>query len=219
MKIGIISDVHSNLPALKVVLDKLDHIDHIIHAGDIVGYNPFPKQVISLFRKNNIYSIKGNHDRVVLGELNFPPSSIAGRAAKWTKLVLSSEEISYLESLPIEQTLFDNLIRIAHGAPGSPNRYVYPKDYSDLLLKDEQVLVLGHTHIQSSKRFNNGVIVNPGSVGQPRDGDSRAAYAILNTETLKIELNRIKYPIYKVQEKIKEVGLPEEIGKRLNKGK
>ncbi len=218
MKIGIISDVHSNLPALKAVLDKLDCVDHIVHAGDIVGYNPFPKQVISLFKENNIYSIKGNHDRVVLGDLNFPSSSIAGRAVKWTQLVLSSEEIDYLKSLPIEQTLFDHFIRIAHGSPGSPNRYVYPKDYSGSLLKDEKVLILGHTHIQSYKRFNNSIIVNPGSVGQPRDGDPRAAYSILDMDAYEIELFRVKYPINKVKKKIKQVGLPDTLGERLEQG-
>ncbi|MDY7082373.1 MAG: YfcE family phosphodiesterase, partial [Halobacteria archaeon] len=184
MEIGLISDVHGNAPALRKVLSHMPDVEKIIHAGDVVGYNPYPSEVIEIFEERGIQSIQGNHDRAVGGNTAFGFNSLAGRAVEWTRENLSTEEIEYVHTLPTEDDFFDGRVHVAHGAPGAPDRYTYPREFSPTLLSDEDVLVLGHTHVQGKRRFDEGAIVNPGSVGQPRDGDPRAAYAVLNFETL-----------------------------------
>ncbi|XGI83592.1 metallophosphoesterase [Halorutilales archaeon Cl-col2-1] len=220
MRVGIISDVHGNAPALESVLRDME-VDRVIHAGDVVGYNPYPTEVIDVFRERGVKSIKGNHDRAVAGGSSFGFHSVAGRAVDWTRDRLSDDDLEYIESLPVEKDIENDgvNIHIAHGAPDAPDRYTRPHEFSPNLIGDEDVLVLGHTHVQHSETFDEGTIVNPGSVGQPRDGDPRAAYAILDTEEVEVDLRRVEYPIEEVDERIEDVGLPPELGNRLYEGR
>ncbi|RLM53941.1 metallophosphoesterase [Halobellus sp. Atlit-31R] len=218
MRVGLISDVHANRPALEAVLDDMPDVDACVHAGDVVGYGPFPSDVIALFREHDVISIQGNHDRAVLGDFHDNFHEIPKAAAQWTTEQLTDAELAYVESLPIERELYDGRVRVAHGAPGKPNTYTYPEDFAADLLGEESVLVIGHTHLQAKAEFEEGVVVNPGSVGLPRDGDWRAAYAVLDVEAGTVDLRRVEYPKAETQMKIEKYGLPEVLVDGLERG-
>lgn len=217
MKIGILSDVHANAPALCTVLDSMPDVDKIIHAGDVVGYGPHPSEVVSIFKENNIISIAGNHDRGIKNMQQFKEQYVplAAEALKWTRNQLSESELTYLKSLPEECSLRKSQVHIAHGAPGKPDEYIYPGEITNSLLGEEDLLVLGHTHKQVACRFDNGLVLNPGSVGQPRDDDSTAAYAIADLDTLSIQLRRTNYPKEDTIQDIKNSGIPDALTEKL----
>ncbi len=219
MKIGLISDVHGNAPALKEVLRDMGDVEAILHAGDVVGYNPYPSIVIQKFRELDVRSINGNHDRALIGSSGFGFNTLASQGLKWTEKELTKQDIEYLKSLDTEMDFLDGEIHVAHGAPGHPDRYLYPEGFSQDLLGDETVLVLGHTHIQGKSEFPEGTVVNPGSVGQPRDGDPRAGYALLDIDGMDVDLFRVEYPVDEVADKIRSVGLPERLASRLYDGR
>ncbi len=215
----LISDVHANYIAVKEVLEQLDKNEKIVHAGDVVGYNPFPNETIALFKQYNVISIAGNHDKGVLsGDFsNF--NEDAKFAGLWTKSQLNSESFAYLGSLRYSINIIDNNRKIAvhHGAPFDEDYYMYEESLSESLLQYDHadILVLGHTHVPYIRKFGKKIICNPGSVGQPRDRDSRAAYIIINTEDMNIELKRLNYNIKEVSDKIESLNLPEFLAKRL----
>jgi predicted phosphodiesterase len=217
MRVGLISDVHANAPALRAVLDAMPDVERIVHAGDVVGYNPYPNETINLFREYDIFSIAGNHDLGVLGESEFDFSPFHRDVLGWTRERLTDDNLDYLAGLSTEALMFDNRLYVAHGSPGDTNGYVYPDDVSETLLSGEDVLVLGHTHYPAIGRFDDGLVLNPGSVGQPRDGDLRAAFAVLDMESLAVDRRRTWYPMGRVLDRIGEVGLPEGVGERLTR--
>ncbi len=225
MLIGLIADVHSNAVALKSVLSALRgfSVERILHAGDIVGYNPYPDETIELFKKNNIISIAGNHDRaLVTGDTSgFNPYAKA--ALEWTRKAVLPDNSGYIKGLKnIESIIIDEKrIVLVHGSPFDIDEYVYPEKVIPELLSaaNADILVLGHTHIQFKKEYPEGIIVNPGSVGQPRDGNPRAAFAVLDTESGKIELERAAYDIEKVIEDMLAAHLPEKLALRLKIGR
>ncbi|MDI6639471.1 MAG: metallophosphoesterase family protein [Methanocellales archaeon] len=217
MKIALISDIHSNLPALKAVLDIID-VDQILCAGDIVGYYPFPNEVIELVKEHDLRSIYGNHDKAVItGDTGwFNP--IAASAIEWTRDNISLEGIKFLEELPA-QLMFED-VAIVHGSPHDPDEYVYPTTSPAKLEKfldqvSKKVLVLGHTHVQWSLELGDRKIINPGAVGQPRDGNPKAAYAILDTKSKEFTMHRIEYEVEETASKTLEVGLPQHLARRL----
>ncbi|MDI6902470.1 MAG: metallophosphoesterase family protein [Methanocellales archaeon] len=217
MKIALISDIHSNLPALKAVLDIID-VDQILCAGDIVGYYPFPNEVIELVKEHDLRSIYGNHDKAVItGDTSwFNP--IAASAIEWTRDNISLEGIKFLEELPA-QLMFED-VAIVHGSPHDPDEYVYPTTSPAKLEKfldqvSKKVLVLGHTHVQWSLELGDRKIINPGAVGQPRDGNPKAAYAILDTKSKEFTMHRIGYDVEETASKTLEVGLPQHLARRL----
>ncbi len=142
---------------------------------------------------------------------------MAAAGAAYAMHELDEEAMDWLASLPETRTVGG--VRVAHGHPDDPDRYVYPALFSGDLLDEARALVLGHTHVQGYERFPEGVVVNPGSVGQPRDGDPRAAYAVLETDGLAVEERRVAYDIDAVVADVREAGLPEAIGTRLRKGR
>ncbi len=220
MKVGLISDVHANAPALNAVLADMPAVDAVVHAGDVVGYNPYPNAVVDTFQQEDVTSISGNHDRAVTGDTEFGFHSVAGQAVDWTQEALRDDSYRYVADLPVEDEPVDG-VHLAHGAPGAPDRYTYPEEFTgDLLPDDVDSLVLGHTHVQGMEEFLEGVVVNPGSVGQPRDGDPRAGYAVVDVDSLDVELRRVEYPIERVQENIRrEEGLPDSLADRLDRGR
>lgn len=224
MLVGLIADVHSNAVALKAVLSAFGTmgVEKILHAGDIVGYNPYPNETIELFNKKKIISITGNHDRaLVTGDASgFNPYAAA--AIMWTGNVISAENSSYIMGLRDFEaiTIDENRIVMVHGSPHDIDEYIYPEDVSPDLLSaaKAEILILGHTHIQFMKEYPEGIIINPGSVGQPRDGNPDSAFAVLDTGSGKIELKRISYDIEKVIEDMLAVHLPEKLAFRLRTG-
>ncbi|AGB05074.1 phosphoesterase, MJ0936 family [Aciduliprofundum sp. MAR08-339] len=220
--LALISDIHGNLPALKVVLEEIGEADLILCAGDVVGYNPWPNEVIWEIRKRDIQCIRGNHDRAVIYDDYSRFNTYAAMAGAWTRSVLTRVNLEYLYSLKDSMLVEYEGRRIAvhHGAPFDEDYYVYPEDAGESLLRYENpdMLVLGHTHVPFVKKFENGVIINPGSVGQPRDGDPRASFAIVDLDNGVYEIRRVEYPIDEVYNAIIENDLPPILGERLYLG-
>ncbi|WP_312911094.1 metallophosphoesterase family protein [Natronosalvus caseinilyticus] len=218
MQIGLCADVHGNLPALEAVLADLPDVDALICAGDVVGYNPWPAECVERLRDLEVPTVMGNHDRAVARETTFRFNSMAAAGVELARERLTDDQRGWLAELPDERLAFDSQVKIVHGHPADPDRYTYPRDFSPRLLEDESVLVLGHTHVQHVERYAEGVVVNPGSIGQPRDGDPRAAYAVLDLDALEVETRRVAYDVERVQQAVAEAGLPEKIGTRLARG-
>ncbi len=225
MLVGLIADVHSNAVALKAVLSALEYsgVERILHAGDIVGYNPYPNETIELFKRNNIISISGNHDRAMVSGDTSGFYPYAKAALEWTRKVVLPVNSGYIKGLKnIEYiTIDEKRIFLVHGSLHDIDEYIYPGNVSPDLLSaaNADILVLGHTHIQFKKEYPEGIIVNPGSVGQPRDGNPDAAFAVLDTDSGKIELERISYDIEKVIEDMLVAHLPEKLAFRLRAGR
>ncbi len=224
MLIGIIADVHSNAVALKAVLSAMNNIGvkRILHAGDIIGYNPYPNQTVELFRDYGIESILGNHDRAMISGEYSTFNPYAAEALEWTMHEISHENSSYISGLKDTQYFRFQEIKIAmvHGSPRHVDEYVFPEDAVPefLSLANADVLVMGHTHIQFMKKYPEGIIMNPGSVGQPRDGNPDAGFAVMDTCSGELELHRIPYDIEKVIDDILKMHLPEELAFRLRMG-
>ncbi len=221
MKIAVIADVHSNLVALKEVLSEIEKLGDlpIIHCGDLVGYNPWPNQVVELMKKRGIKSVMGNHDRVVVTRETGWFNPTAARAIDWTADTLTPENTDYLKFLP--QAVREEEYFMVHGSPLRPiEEYVFP-DYRRAILEEflkiaeRDILILGHTHQPFAIRLGERLILNPGSVGQPRDGDPRAAFAVLDTEKREAEIKRVGYDIEEVARELSTAGLPETLGQRL----
>jgi len=221
MKLALISDVHANLVALRAVLEDMEgrEIARILSAGDVVGYYPYPNETVAVFHERCIESIQGNHDRAVLSSDPTKFNPAAASAALWTATRLSDASADYLRELPRKLMVEIDGIRIAvyHGAPFDDDYYMYEENVRESLLAmaRSDVLVLGHTHMPFIKRFGSGLIVNPGSVGQPRDGDPEASYAIYDTVARKASIRRVAYDIEEVAARTRESGLPAALADRL----
>ena len=219
MRFGVISDVHANRVALEAVLDDMPPVEAVVCAGDVVGYNPWPKACIERVREEDITTIQGNHDRAVAQETDFAFNGMAAAGVERAREQLGPGELDWLGDLPTERLVADDRLKLVHGHPDDPDRYTYPRDFSPALLGDEEVLVLGHTHDQHVAEFAEGTVLNPGSVGQPRDGDPDAAYAVVDLEEGTVDLHRVAYDVEAVVAAVAEAGLPERIGTRLRDGR
>jgi putative phosphoesterase len=228
MKIGVISDIHANAPSLRTVLDELSEkeVEKILCAGDLIGYYPFPNEVISLLQDYNVLSIVGNHDAAVLD--GTPPefSINAKRAVDWTRRQLTPESQAYLESLPLtfEETIGDREIYMVHGSPEQPlNEYIWEENIDertvDFWFDDcPELVILGHTHRPFVKKVEYTTVLNPGSVGQPRDRNPRSAFVTIDTETLSVNRYRVEYDIDTVAAETGEY-LPRRLADRLYEGR
>lgn len=232
MRIAVISDIHSNLEAMKVIWEDMGEVDLILNLGDLVGYGADPNAVVDLIRgsKVRVISILGNHDYAsVSGDVaGFNP--YAARAALWTNRVLTEENKGFLENLPLSQEseIEGRRFYMVHGSPDDPlNEYVLPNTPRHILkgfLEDTKanMLLMGHTHIPM--RFNierpEGIILNPGAVGQSRDGIPKASYVVVDigNDALKTDIRRIEYDIDSAAKKILVAGLPPILAYRLFKG-
>lgn len=228
MRIAVISDIHSNYDALQAVLSAIGTHDALVCLGDLVGYGAQPNEVVSEVRSLKPDAIvMGNHDYAVSTGDTSGFVDHAVKAVEWTRREISSENLSYIASLRSKTafTASGTKIALAHGSPRDPlNEYIYPSD-SEFILRsfiDESggdALLLGHTHVPFGQKYGSKLIGNPGSVGQPRDGDARASYAILepSTETT-FQIHRIGYDIDAAASKIAARGLPRLLADRLYMG-
>jgi putative phosphoesterase len=225
VRVGVISDIHSNHDALQVVLSAINDCDALICLGDLVGYGAQPNEVVSEIRSLKLAAIvMGNHDYAVSTGDTSGFVHHAVQAIEWTRKEISPENLRYISSLRSKATFTADGVEIAlaHGSPRDPlNEYIYPSAPEFILrsLVDESggsVLLLGHTHVPFSQRFGEKLIANPGSVGQPRDGDPRASYAILEPSTqMRFQVQRIDYDIDAAASKIAARGLPRLLSERL----
>jgi len=229
MRLAVISDVHANRPALTAVFDDCPTVDGWLCAGDVVGYGPHPGFCVDAMRDREITTVLGNHDRAVVTNSDFSFNSSARDGVVYARQTLTVNQQSWLSGRSTALSSFDGRVAVVHGHPNDPDRYVYPALFSgdDIGAAREtvpgaehcDVLICGHTHVQAYEQFDEGVVLNPGSVGQPRDSDARAAYALLDLETLSVENRRVDYDIEAVVKAVEESGLPESSGTRLRKGR
>ncbi len=228
MRVAVISDIHSNHEALKAVLSDIGTYDALVCLGDLVGYGAQPNEVISEVKSLKPDAIvMGNHDHAVsTGDTSgFVDHAI--RAIEWTRREISSENMRYISSLQAraEFTAADVTIVLVHGSPRDPlNEYIYSTMPQFILrsLLDEShgtVLLLGHTHVPFNLEFDAKIMANPGSVGQPRDGDPRASYGILEISArTSFEVHRTAYDIDAAASKIAKKALPRLLADRLHVG-
>jgi predicted phosphodiesterase len=241
----ILSDIHANWHALEAVLaDAKGKFQQIICCGDIVGYNPRPAEALEWTRAHCAYVIRGNHDKVVAGidDLEWF-NEVAQAAALWTREQLNREQIGYLRELQMGPLKLEHF-HVWHGSPLDEDEYVtMPREATPCFAAFELPLAFfGHTHLQGGffrkprrtgrigavpSKHQESVIalepdtfymINPGSIGQPRDGDPRAAYAIFDSEQKTVFLRRVEYPIQKTAEEILKAGLPDVLALRLFEG-
>lgn len=219
MQLGVVSDIHSNLVALEDVLAAMPDVDRLVCAGDVVGYNPWPAECVDELRERNVPTVMGNHDRMVATGRNFRGNGMAQAGVEYADAELNDVQRTWVENLPRERTFADGRLKVVHDHPEDQDRYTYPDEFSPALLGDEDALVLGHTHVQHHERYDEGVVVNPGSVGQPRDRDPRAAYAVLDLENLSVEERRVEYDVERVADAVRAAGLPSRTAERLASGR
>lgn len=224
MRYAIISDIHGNLQALEVVLEDMrrNKPDRIICLGDLVGYGANPNEVIVLVREVADLVVAGNHDHAAVGMSNlWAFNQMAYRAAIWTQENLPPEHTQYLKSLPYSKQ--DGDLFFVHASPMFPEQWFYIFSRSDaesaMSHAPAAIAFVGHTHIPMDHQTSNGRLINVGSVGQPRDGDPRAAYTLFNSETGERKLIRLEYDYEKAGSAIKEAGLPEFLAERLKLGR
>lgn len=228
MQIGVISDIHSNIVALEAVLRKLEEErpEKILCAGDLVGYYPFPDETVSRVRDVEALCVLGNHDFGLITDTPREFNRMAKRALDWNRRNLSEENLVYLEELPeTRRLIIDDLdIFIAHGSPNHPiDEYIWKEDIDEEFLNRSfetipDVVILGHTHRPYVQIIGETVCLNPGSVGQPRDGDPRASFAVIDTESYEVEIRRVEYEIDWVADETEEY-LPRQLAERLYEGR
>ncbi len=243
MRHAIVADIHSNLTAFQAVLADLENnggAEDIWCLGDVVGYGPEPKECIELLRQYRHLCIAGNHDWAAVGKIDiayFNPE--ASQAVRWTAEQLSPEDVDYLQNLPL--TIKQGDFTLAHGSPREPIwEYVLSVQTANINFNyfDTKFCFVGHSHVPlifdldqngdslihqlpgelSLKQEEKRLIINCGGVGQPRDGDPRASYAIFDDEQGIIYHYRTDYDISTTQQKMQRAGLPSRLIDRLSYG-
>jgi predicted phosphodiesterase len=247
MRYLVLTDIHANLEALEACLSDARgrHCDQTLVLGDLVGYGADPNAVVERVQGLEPAAIvRGNHDKVACGlELAEGFNAVAKSAAHWTFDALTTDHRTWLAALPEGPHAVDDLIEICHGSPFDEDAYIF--DELDALralrVSQRPLCLFGHTHYPatfqlSAEAFDSTgpsalpesrvelrqgwkYLLNPGSVGQPRDGDPRAAYAIADTGASRVELFRIVYPVETAQTKVLHAGLPEVLAQRLAVGR
>ncbi len=226
MRLLVVSDIHSNLMALEAVLDDAKDWDAAICAGDTVGYGPNPKECINLVINNGVHCVQGNHDRAVTTIETDWFNDDVQEAISINRSHLPQHYLEWLSALPIALSLdFEGTkVAIYHGSPVQPlTSYIYSNDATAkateyLALTGADVIILGHTHIPYTVLHEGRIITNPGSVGQPRDGDPKASYMILETDDLKTYHRRVEYCIDATVAAIDALGIPHRFASRLYRG-
>ena len=246
MRIGILGDIHSNLEALSATIRALrsEGVDHWVQVGDIVGYGPDPRSCLDLMRELNCTVCMGNHDAAVVSLLDTDYFNAYARIAiDWTRDQLRPQDIDYLRGLPL--VVQHEHYTVVHGTLHLPELFGYVltqvEAKESIVQQTTLVSFVGHSHVPAiyierpdmrpneleghydaeitvSTRGAAKILVNVGSVGQPRDEDPRAAYALYDTETQELWIRRVSYDIRTTQEKIRRAGLPEVLADRLALG-
>lgn len=244
MKFGVLGDIHANIEALTVVLDFMDKekVDKVFCLGDIVGYNANPGECIDLLREKEVICISGNHDRFVSGEIDAVIRPETRDVIEYTRRNLREDQLEFISTLPDER-YWQDIFLFVHGSPRHKDEYINSLQASrnslNLLRKERpfvSICFYGHTHlpyvicskgietelqqdrsIDLDKRFT--YLVNPGSVGQPRDQCPLASCVVFDIDKHRLSYYRFKYDLMTTQQKIKSVGFDIKIADRLAKGR
>lgn len=245
MRCLILSDVHANIDALDAVLaDAARHGDlRVLMLGDLVGYGAEPNAVIDrLLSLPIVGAVRGNHDRAAIGQDDAESfNEVARASAALTSRVLTPASRAFLESLPAGPLIVSPMTEICHGTPFDEDAYIFDEMDAVYTLRaaTRPVCLFGHTHAPFGARLRGEdlelvdasagstiavaadmrLIVNVGSVGQPRDGDPRAGYGVLDEDAGTITCFRVEYPVERAQARIREAGLPEALARRLALGR
>jgi diadenosine tetraphosphatase ApaH/serine/threonine PP2A family protein phosphatase len=247
MRYLVLTDIHANLEAMAACLaDAAERgYDRALVLGDLVGYCADPNAVVDLVQALKPAAIvRGNHDKAACGlEQADGFNAVAKRAAVWTHDTLTPTNRGWLAALPRGPVIVDELVEICHGSPFDEDAYIFDELDAVRALKTSRrpLCLFGHTHWSITFELARGrvdtvgpsgtsvasiplqpgskYLVNPGSVGQPRDGDPRAAYALADTSAKRVELFRVDYPIETTQSKVIKAGLPEVLAQRLAVGR
>ena len=242
MRYAVISDIHGNLEAFQAVLSALseERIDNYLFVGDVVGYGADPKKCIELLKSlNPVAAIAGNHEWGILEKIDTSYfNDLAQNAILWTRKMLDNDEIEYLKSLPLVYE--DEKITMVHGTLNMPEEFYYIFDTEDAYVTINQMknslCFVGHSHVPGIFVSNDGKVecregmdvkidlenkqlINIGSIGQPRDGDPRASFAVYDDEESTVEIKRVEYDVRSAQEKILKAGLPPKLAYRLSEGR
>ncbi|MBS3783804.1 MAG: metallophosphoesterase family protein [Anaerolineae bacterium] len=242
MRYLVLSDIHANLAALEAVLEDAPDFDEVWCLGDLVGYGPKPNECIERVRGLPHTSLAGNHDWAALGKLDLSSfNTIARTANEWTQRQLTSSSRGYLNGL--SPSLQQGNFAMAHASPREPIwEYIMDTHTARENFEHFQTpyCLVGHTHVpvlfeldedrgrceallpplpEPVKLGSRRAIINPGSVGQPRDGDPRASYALLDTDEMTWSFHRVAYPIEVTQERMEAAGLPRRLIDRLEMGR
>jgi predicted phosphodiesterase len=244
MRYLVITDIHANIEALDACLADAARrgYDRTLVLGDIVGYGPDPNAVIDrIIALAPAAMVRGNHDKIAMGLQQAEGFNISARtAAQWTLNALTPAHRDWLVALPQGPTVVEDHLEICHGSPVDEDEYIFDElDARRAIDASRQRLCLfGHTHVPMVFRSSGRAIglvtpdddglpleseskylANPGSVGQPRDSDPRAAYVIFDTETQRLGMYRVDYPVEQTQKKMASAGLPEPLIRRLAAGR
>jgi len=241
MRTLIISDIHSNIEALNAVIADAERggpVERVLCLGDIVGYGPAPMACLEALWQRHAVSIQGDHDAAIAGTIGLERfNSYGAEAARWTARKVSSEAIKYLAELP--EQLVDDSFLLIHGSPKDPlwgSLMSYGQASDAWEHTDSAGILVGHSHFQFAAEAGRSIekpglnrlnvplgharlVVNPGSVGQPRDSDSRAAYAVYDEDARTIYLHRVWYDISATQRAMADRGLPDALISRLSAGR
>jgi diadenosine tetraphosphatase ApaH/serine/threonine PP2A family protein phosphatase len=244
MRYAFISDIHANLEALEAVLDDTDSqkIDEIICLGDIVGYGANPNECVDIVIKRCPITLLGNHDAAAVEMLSTQHFNVHAKIAiEWTTQTLRPEISETLRELPLKADI--DQVTLVHATPYEPNMWYYITSLEEAAFNfqffDTRICMVGHTHIpiiivlddqkelyvhqESSIRLNehegSRLLINVGSVGQPRDRNPKSCYGIFDTETAEFSYRRVEYNIEKTQAKMKKIRMPEFLISRLEDGR
>jgi predicted phosphodiesterase len=241
MRTLVISDIHANLPALEAVLQDAGMVDAVWCLGDLIGYGPYPNECIDKVRGlPNLICLLGNHDAAALGQIDVEAFNLEAKlSVVWMKAELTEASLAFLSHLP-ERVVTRN-VTLTHGSPRNPVwEYILDTRTATTNFRyfSTSYCFIGHTHLPTVYTLSDShemasvsmpgtahaielegrTILNPGSVGQPRDHDPRSSYAIYETELERWEYHRVEYDIPSVQARILEVGLPARHAQRLAEG-
>jgi len=229
MKTAVISDIHGNLEALETAFQTIEAmgVERVFCLGDTVGYGAYPDECLTLVRERCSHVVLGNHDSGAIGGMPLNEFTRYGEAAlRWTRKHLSEHNIQFLFSLPLIQVV-DN-ITLVHSSPVHPEIWSYVFAWKDVELCFREFTtdwcVIGHTHIPSIVSESGTInlcrdgqrhLVNVGSIGQPRDGDLRASFAVIGSATRTAQIVRVPYNVEKTADAILQAKLPEYLAQRL----
>jgi putative phosphoesterase len=240
----VFSDIHSNQEAFEKFLGqkKVKNVDKILFLGDLVGYGPNPDEVISQFRElSHMKAVRGNHDKVIADlESSSLFNPAAAFSAEWSKLKISAANFQYLKKLPKGPQIVDRFITICHGSTFDEDYYVFSQFEASESFKfmETSIGFFGHTHfpiiyylrnekldivpLSENTRIkldgNTRYLINPGSIGQPRDKNPASSFIVFDSTKMEISFSRFTYEVSKTQKKIREAGLPELLASRLEAG-
>jgi predicted phosphodiesterase len=224
LKILVISDIHSNSEALESVLRDAGEFDAGVCCGDIVGYGPNPSICIDTIVRNKFHCVRGNHDNAVaFGETAWFNEE-AQEAIRINRSLLTKPQLDWLGNQPLELHLNLGQLAVYHGSPTDPlTKYIFPTDAKRSFreffkIARSNTILLGHTHMPYVLRNRGRLMINPGSVGQPRDGDDRASYMSIDTDSLDVTSQRVSYDIEATVKGMKSLDIPQRLAMRLYYG-